>query len=264
MQQPCRLCGEHKKLCLSQIIPKSFTKRIKSGLSQVVELTLSHVATTIKSNFDYKAHLLCEDCEKHLKLCYEDMGTVYLHNKKRASENSDYILIQNFNYKLYYLFIISIIWRAIISKIKIYEPAKEIYTLEPYIRHCIKYKTLYLTPRGPKLDDFIKISIVKIIDSQGRIKQEAIDRLLVSLNFKREKNKKEGLHYYMMLDGFLITTSILPPSSPLLSNWINPGRLLDRKTLKVPKVCFSSIEPLFKIISTIPNTLNLFLRDDNT
>ncbi len=258
MHRPCRLCGQHKKLCLSHIVPKSFAKRMKAGSPQVVEVTISDTPTTAKSNGDHKEYLLCEDCERHIKVCYEDTGTIYLHRKKGASENKEYIIIPEFNYKSYYLFVISIIWRASISSLDIYRPAQELSKLEPYLRHCIKENTLYLSPQGPKLDDFIKVSIARVVDLLDQIKQETLDRLLFSLNFERGENETEGLHYHMMLDGFLITASILPPGSPLASNWNTPGRLLDRRHLKAPKVCFSVIKPIFEAISAVPTTNNPF------
>jgi hypothetical protein len=258
MQATCKLCGKEKDLLWSHIIPKSFAKRMKSGAPQVVELTLSNAITASKSNADYKERLLCEECELHIKVRYEDFGTVYLYKKTGASENRDHIIIPRFLYKTYYLFIISIIWRASVSNLEIYNAAKAIHSLEPYLRHCIKNDTLYIGHPGRRLDEFIKVAIARIIDSKNQIKQETLDRLLFSLSAEHGEDAYEGIHYYMVLDGFLITASVLPTSSPLATNWRTPGRLLDRTYLKAPKVCFSFIKPVFEMISSVPTTPSPF------
>jgi hypothetical protein len=227
---------------------------MKSGAPQAIEIEVRNKPIANKSNADHKQNLLCETCELHIKQSYEDYGTVFLHKKKGAIESRENLIIPGFQYKKYYLFIVSILWRASISSLPIYATARNLQKIEPYLRSCIWENSIWITDRGPKLDDFIKISVARITDSTGQLGQASLDRMILSLSAERGSNEEDGIHFFFMADGFLITASIILPNSPLASSWKTPGRLIDRNHLKIPKICFTSIKPIFDAIAAIPKT----------
>lgn len=258
MDGVCKLCGKHKKLCLSHILPKSFTKRIRDGGEpQVVAVTVDDKPTSRKSNGEHIEHLLCEKCEHLLKINYEDYGTRLFVKKQNIIENKNHVFITNFEYQKYFLFIVSILWRASASSRKIYNPTKTFSGLDALIKPCIANNTLVLS-RELQLDHFIKISLRKVIDHKGDIPQNILDKLILNLNCERGDSVDEGLHYSFMVDGFLITASLFHLNSPHLQNWNHNGRLLNRSTLKIPKVSFYEIKQVHESMVAIASVTNPF------
>lgn len=252
MDGVCKLCGKHKKLCLSHILPKSFTRRMRSGAPQVVAVTVDDKPLARKSNGEHVEYLLCEKCEELLKKNYEDYGTRLFVDKQNIIEYKSHVLITNFDYQRYFLFIISILWRASISSLNIYKPIQPLAALSALIKPCIFDNTLFTHPPHEfKLDDFIKITMLKIIDHTGRTPQSALDHMIIGLNFELSNSGDGDIHYYFMVDGYLIFVSIFPPNSSRLLSWYPKGRVLNRHTLKIPKTSFYELKQIHEAISAL-------------
>jgi hypothetical protein len=259
MNQICKLCGHQKVLLKSHILPKSFTKRMRAGAPQVVAVVMHETPSASKVNGEYVARLLCADCELLIKTLYEDYGTRLFVNRRNITENNSHVFIESFQYEKYFLFILSILWRASISSLEIYKATLPLAEVSELFKSCIKNNTLKThPPYNLRLDTFLKMSILKIVDHTSEIPQSTLDSVMHGINLRPGASIEEGLHYYFMVDGFLVCASLFKPQSPFLQNWRADGRLLNRSTLKIPKVSFYGIKEIYEGIAAIASTPDPF------
>nr|WP_131515275.1 hypothetical protein [Pseudomonas chengduensis] len=250
----CRLCRESKPLERSHIIPKSFYRRVKGGESQLYAVTAGPTPLARQSNGDQIQYLLCRDCESFISRQYENYGTQLFTRTSQIIENDDYIYILKFRHTEYYLFIITILWRAAVSDLQIYREIKPLENAESIFRQCIRNKTLSIDSAGKlRIDDFIKITIFRLTDPTNEIPQEALNKIMYSLSLERGKTAEDGVHYFFTVDGYLITASVFPTSSPVLKQWYPVGRLRNRSYLKIPKVSYHELEQIRNGIDAIAN-----------
>ena len=255
MMEICQLCGKRDKLCNSHILPKSFTRRMRAGAPQVKWVVVKDKPRALTSNGEYTDHLLCKSCESMLSKNYEDYGTQLFVNKRNIDENNRHIFFTNFEYQKYYLFIVSILWRASVSSLETYRHIQWFSELSNIFKSCILQNTLQIHPPHPiRLDDFVKISILKIIDHAEVIPQETLNSLILGLNFESGDHEDSGTHYYFMVDGFLVVIHLFPLNSSLLKQWRPSGVLRNRIFQKIPKVSFCSISQLRDCIAAIAST----------
>ena len=106
----CRLCNNEKFLCGSHIIPKGLLKIAKGKHPQLISLPRDKDEQPFLDNVNWNENLLCSDCEAHLNLSYETTQIAVL--KKKKIEHHDRYTITEFNFERFYLFWISILWRA--------------------------------------------------------------------------------------------------------------------------------------------------------
>jgi hypothetical protein len=246
---------------MSHILPKSFARRMRAGAPQVISIVVNEPPKATKSNGEHVERLLCAGCERHIKVNYEDYGTRLFVDRRNIIELDDRILITNFDYKRYFLFIVSILWRASVSSLKIYTPAQGLAELSDLFRPCLLNNTLQSAlPQSLRLDAFVKVALLKIVDHTSEVPQSSLDSLLHGINFKRGSTVEEGLHYYFMVDGFLVSASLFPLHSVHLKGWRAGGRLLDRSTQRIPKVSFYNIQEIFEGIAAIASTPDPFER----
>jgi len=127
----CKLCGELKPLCKSHIIPKFFQREIdyldEKGRMALIK-TEPYNEHKIQDGF--KEYLLCEECEKFLNENYEKPFKKYWIDEKCIPEKvyGTEIELTNYDYSVFKLFHLSIIWRASISNLPEYEEV----SLGPY------------------------------------------------------------------------------------------------------------------------------------
>ncbi|UCJ18913.1 hypothetical protein K5Q02_11355 [Pseudomonas sp. MM211] len=241
--RPCKLCGENKNLCNSHIIPKAFFRRIKDGDPQLYRVTVDSDPIARSSNGDEIQRLLCFECEQFFQRTYEDYGTELFINQKNICENEDFVFITRFQYEKYYLFIISILWRASVSTLKNFREIHSLISANKILNPCLRLQTLNISLKNNiRLDDFIKISATRIIDPQDNIPQSVIDGVMSGLSFGRGNSPEEGVHYYFMVDGYIILINLYPPNSPTLKNWHPKCAIKDRTYLKIPKIPYYEIK----------------------
>ncbi len=118
----CKGCGEEKKLIKAHIIPKSFYMDLRGD-----ENHLNVVPTDIeqregRSNIgDYDTEILCKECDLFISR-YDDYGKRLLLDqvasfKELRKDGKLYAyMISDYNYLYLKLFLLSILWRASISK----------------------------------------------------------------------------------------------------------------------------------------------------
>ncbi|CAM3823354.1 hypothetical protein [Rouxiella silvae] len=196
----CKLCLTKKDLRLSHSIPKSFFKRAKENGKLVL---IQDGKKTIHGSFDPKEYMLCQDCEVFIEKNYEAYGTTVLRNHKKITKYEDHLILASFKYEKFYLYLLSILWRASLSTHNHYESVFCSEVLESLLRHCISNKKIEINSSGVRLDYFIRICVFRIIDSTGTIPEEIIRSLLSNFSQVAETNK-EAVYWYWIVDGFII------------------------------------------------------------
>lgn len=165
MKGICKLCLKEGELQKSHIIPRSYFKRLKKDDGKI--MVVQEGKKSITGNFDPKEPMLCRDCEQFLSISYEHYGILVLRDHKNFRKNSDHIVIASFQYEKFYLYLISILWRASIAKHMYYDTVQGSENLDDLLRYCIAQKKLRINKvSGLRLDHFIKISVFKLLIAQ--------------------------------------------------------------------------------------------------
>ncbi len=248
----CKLCGERKVLRNSHVIPKSFFARMKDGDPQLYAVNIGPEPIARKSNGDQIEYLLCDDCEQFIQKSYENYGTQIFINKKNICESDSHVYITNFQYTKYYLFIISILWRASVSSLSAFKALTPLLSADKIFNPCLRNQSLDISAQhNIRLDDFIKITVFRIIDPSGEIPQDVIDKIMIMINFEMGETVDDGIHYYFMLDGYLVLTSVYAPNSSTLKNLHLRCFVRNRMHLKIPKVAYHEMKQIADGIAAI-------------
>ncbi|QGY30069.1 hypothetical protein [Pantoea cypripedii] len=198
----CKLCLEVRELQQSHIIPRSYFKNLKKEDGKIV--VLEEGKKSITGNFDPKEPMLCRACEQFLSINYEHYGIRVLRDHKNFRKNSNHIVISSFDYKRFYLFLISILWRASVAKHIHYDNVHGSEEIDDILRLCIYQNDINLDKRyGLKLDHFMRMSIFRIVDSTQSIKDEVI-KVLLSNIIQKNVDSSGGVMWYFMVEGFIV------------------------------------------------------------
>lgn len=202
MKGICKLCLEDKDLLESHSIPKSYFKRLKKNDPQLI--VVQKGSKPKRENIDPKEPLLCFECEQFISQEYESYGIRLLRDHRNIRKNSDHIIIGHFDYKRFYLFLLSILWRASISKSVHYSSVNGVPELDGLMRHCIKQKQLRINKLSHlKVDDFIRICMFRLIDSTNNIEDHVIKSVLSNFAYINVEQVK-GVTWYFIVEGFVI------------------------------------------------------------
>lgn len=225
----CKLCGKAKILQESHIIPRSYFKKAKKGVGQLVMLA-HHIDVEDKlQNADPKEELFCKSCEEYLERNFEKYGIGFLRKYKNAKHSPDSVSFPNFDYKKYSLYLISILWRASIATIDFYQSVNFSKDFNDLLKFCIKNNTLQLTEEY-SINRFLKICIARVIDEKSEIDDSVFKSMVTNIDFQ---NISGGRLYYFMIEGFLISFIILEPGHFFSGKF--QGEILDSKVLTIPK-----------------------------
>lgn len=195
----CKLCNKEKKLSDSHIIPRSYYKYIKGNSSQVIEIIEGNEAPLL-TNGDKKEYLLCARCEDKLNSKYERYGTRILKNRKKIVKITEDRLHFEYDYKKLYLYFASIIWRVSVSQR--YQNIS-LGGLDNVLADCIYHNTLNIKNSEVRIDDFLKVYLIKISDESKTFSDETLRRIL--FDFQIERADEEGnLSFYWVVGGFII------------------------------------------------------------
>ncbi|MGL6625556.1 hypothetical protein [Aeromonas jandaei] len=203
----CHLCQKEAELQESHIFPRSYFKRIKSGGGQVLEITTDRDSQPSLSNFDPKEYLLCFECEQHISNKYEAYGTQIFRRTKDIERECLHVKIKNFNYNKFYLFLISIVWRASISTIERYRHIQFDDKMNTRFATCLLQESLRLSS-SIKLDHFFRVSIFRLKDFSKQLDDDVIKRLFIDLNITKTENINDGITYFYVIDGFLVMINL--------------------------------------------------------
>ncbi len=201
----CKLCLEDKTLELSHSIPKSFFKNIKEGGKLTI---IRDKKKSIDGSFDPKEQMLCHACEQYLNNEYELYGQRILRDYSKFKKTPKHIVIPSVNYEKFYLYFISILWRASLAQHEHYNTLSLGEGIDGLLRHCILEKKIRINRESHhRLDHFMRISIFRVIDSSGHIPDHVIRSLLTNF-VQRIENSFNGVSCYFMAEGFIIFYNI--------------------------------------------------------
>lgn len=119
---PCRGCGETKPFVKSHIIPESFCKLL-SRPGKAARLVSSGEYAKLSPIGAYDPDILCSGCEKKFGIP-DDYAFAFLHGGKTNFGSIHYektlvaLVVKDFDYRKLKLFVLSVLWRASVSKIK--------------------------------------------------------------------------------------------------------------------------------------------------
>lgn len=194
----CRLCSSEAELRDSHIIPRSFINRVKAGEPQLLRMNVGTATKPMLENANWNEKLLCGRCEKVLCDKYEATQLKFLRNGKIVQKHPDRVTFSSFNYEKFYLFWLSILWRASISSL----PAFKVVDLGEEMNACLArmIDEERMSEGGVCISQLIKVGIVKILPTGG-FTQDVLRKVLCSFYLKKEPG---FVLYYLVLEGFMV------------------------------------------------------------
>lgn len=248
----CKLCLKQKNLQSSHIIPRSYYKYLKKESSQLVYVVCDSDSIPKLENSDPKERLLCYDCEQFFNHNFEKYGTRLFSDRRAVTKHRNHIAFSGFKYNEFYLFLISIFWRASISSLKEFSSVNLGENLNKIMADCLIKKSIKFNT-SLKLDNFIRVSILRIVDSTGNIDDEIIKKVLINFNYERGKHVTDGMVYYFMVHGFFICFCLKSfEDIHDVRTFKVTGQITNRYQLKIPKVQISEIKQIneaFRVLS---------------
>lgn len=196
----CKLCQEEKDLRDSHIIPRAFFKKIKSGIPQLIRIDTAPNGTVGRDNANWSEYLLCGSCEAFLESSYEGSQIRKLRDYRENLKSPGRLTLVNFEYQRFYLFWLSIIWRASVSSMPEFGSVRLEPDIEETCRALIKNRRT-----DAVLDAFakhFKIGILRIADEELGFDSK---KFLTSF---RKSTENQIDRYFIAIEGFLIVFQI--------------------------------------------------------
>ncbi len=204
----------------------------KSG--QLMLVSIDESVDPALSNADPKEKLLCRDCEQHINTCYEMYGTRFFKQHQKVTKTKERVVFNQFRYKEFYLYLISILWRVSVSSLRRYKHIELGEGLNNYLKYCLKENTLNINSHF-KIDDYFKISVIRVVDKKNQLDDTLIKSIFFDYNCEYADTIEEGLIYYFMVDGFVIVYHFNPEESiDSLKTKRKYAQIVNGKKLVVP------------------------------
>jgi len=250
----CHLCSLERELRDSHIIPRSYFRNLKDNEGQlfVVNRSLdSGLVNSKLSNADPKEKLLCWECEQYINCNFEQYGTRLFKNHKKVKRAKDIVIFNEFRFKEFYLFLISILWRVSISSLPRYKHIDLGQSINDLFRYCIKENQIQFHSSF-RLDHFIRISVIRVIDNSNRIDDKILKKIFFDFNYEKGELASEGMIWYFMVDAFLIIYNFSPEDdiSKVRTNRVF-AQITDKQTLRVPISDISNFKQLVDGLNSI-------------
>jgi hypothetical protein len=243
----CKLCDSLDELQESHIIPRSIFKSLKRKSGQLAKVNGVSGTPLAKENSDLKEPLLCKNCEQFLSANYEQYGTRLFKNPNGVTKKENHIEFTNFEYEKYYLYLLSILWRASVSSLDEYSEVWLPSELSDILKDCVKNKTIQINENF-RIDNFFRVSVFRLIDSTDTLTDQIIKGVLTTII--GAKNSAGETEFYFAVDGFLIKYTFTVGKSELDARTSKHVGQLDNSTvLKVIKkevTDFPELTVLFK------------------
>ncbi|MEC6824658.1 hypothetical protein VXS02_14600 [Photobacterium piscicola] len=241
------MCDSLDELQESHIIPRSIFKSLKRKSGQLAKVNGVSGVPLIKENSDLKELLLCKNCEQFLSANYEQYGTRLFKNPNGVTKKENHIEFSDFEYEKYYLYLISILWRASVSTLDEYSEVWLPSELSDILKDCVKNKTVHIN-ENLRIDNFLRVSVFRLVDNTGTLTDQIIKGILTTIICT--KNSIGETEYYFSVDGFLIKYTFTVGKNELdVQTSKNIGQLDNATVLKVLKkevTDFPELTDLFK------------------
>lgn len=229
----CEMCSSSEPLQNSHIIPRSYFKRLKKGNGQLYEVKSSKDAEARLTNSNPKEELLCFDCEQFLSINYEKYGTRLLEDKK-IKYDKDSVVFKPFRYKEFYLYLISILWRASISNLERYQHIDLGNSINSLLCHCIRNKKLKIQT-SLRLDHFFRISVIRMKDDTRNLDDSTLRKVMFDINVEFGDKPEDGILYFFLVDGFLIIYHFSPEDDiHAIRTKKNYAQISNRQNMRIP------------------------------
>ena len=251
----CKLCGLIAPLQRSHIIPRAFYRRAKVDSPQLVTYTAGPGCKPSIVNADPKERLLCRGCEQHFSVAYERWGTRLFfpsgNQKKLIVDMGSQVKFKSFKYEDTYLFFLSILWRAGVSTLEQFRGVKLTEGMERRIAECLRCRTMTLSGGPWRVDNFIKLGLIKLTDPADPCFQELLKRTIFGFG-SEFSGKGEPFIYYFGVGGFLVVYYLsLNPMDPLDGSIIRSAPKPGTRNFRaecVPVYEFSQLVDLFSAL----------------
>lgn len=219
----------------------------KSG--QLIKVNCSDAEDLKIGNSDPKEKLLCHQCEQFLSANYEQYGTRLFKNPRGVIKKETHIEFSDFEYEKFYLYLLSILWRASVSTLPEFSEVDLPEELENIVRGCISEQTVKLSD-SLSIDNFFRISVYRLIDSTNTLDDRVIKGLLTT--FIQTVNDKDETVFSFTVDGFLIqylfTVGLNETDSQTTSNH---GQLEKTTTVNILKYEITNFPELISLIRSL-------------
>lgn len=228
----CKLCQNKKHLQYSHAIPDSYFRRIfrgKSGKGILIPDGPDDIKTSEDS---WGTFQLCKECEILINEQYENYSIALLRDGNRIDKNNKRILFRKVDVERFYMFCVSILWRAVNSTHIAYKGA--VMPQEFYHKN-INEKIRQAILQGESISTLtISLRVSRLIDTTGRWTMKNLKNLILS-PFHRAYGENRRVSVNFAIEGFLITF-IMPGLrlKELRSNYIVRK---SKNSLYVPYLC---------------------------
>lgn len=121
----CKLCREERELRDSHVIPEFLYNALYDDEHKYYVVSTAHGKSARPLQKGLRERLLCGDCEKRFSR-WETYAANVLYNRNRArcEKVDDTIVVEGLDYAQFKLFLLSLIWRAGISSLRVFEQTK--------------------------------------------------------------------------------------------------------------------------------------------
>lgn len=191
----CALCKEHSFLLSSHIIPHALLRISRGASPQMVLMPTASDKPPRMGSANWTEPLLCEVCERLLNLRYESSGISKLKGKKIQHDSR--FTIQGFEFDRFYLFWLSIFWRAATSRLEHFNTVELSDELLEVCRSAILSGGL-----NNGITDFIRIGVLRL-----ELPTEFGDSREVMTNFVRF-DEPDAIQYVLVVAGLAVVFQV--------------------------------------------------------
>ncbi|MGL6393640.1 hypothetical protein [Aeromonas veronii] len=247
----CHLCDSYRELQDSHIIPRSYFKSLKNKNGQLFTVSTDESIEVKFSNSDPKEKLLCRECEQLISKNYECYGTRLFKDYHKVKRMKQVVVFNQFRFKEFYLFLVSILWRASISNLPRYKHICLGKSINDLLKQCLIKNTIKIKT-SLRLDHFFKISVIRVVDKTEQLPDNVIKKIMMDLNIEKTKSAKEGMLWYFMIDGFLIVYHLSQESDiHLVRTKRNYAQITNNNKLIVPVADISDFQQTYEAFTSI-------------
>lgn len=241
----CSLCGTHQKLIKAHIIPESFFKELYNDehyFDEVLNQEKLDKRTKRRKGL-YDSEILCAKCDGKLGKLYDDYGAKvfwgYRNLNIKIKDFHDikdprikWRVVYNADVKRIKLFLLSILWRASISKLDFFK------SVDLGEIHSERIKSILKENNSVYINDY-SILLMHYATNSPSTRQ-----VLTSINKYRNDGK---IYYAAMLCGILIVWYISPNSVPRGLRIFDLSEGNDLKIMFAPTQGFEAIRKFLGI-----------------
>ncbi|WP_434774750.1 hypothetical protein [Pseudomonas oryzihabitans] len=191
-------------------------------------------------NVDWKERLLCEECEIFVSNRYEVSQIRFLRNGRLVVRHPNRITFTEFNYRKFYIFWLSILWRTSISSHPAFKGIELGADLDSVLRKVILSEDMSLHP-GHCISEFITVGLLKIKPFDF-FTDDTLKNMLMTIHLPgRPKNSS----MYMIVEGFLVCFHFKTSEGKDMAPEF--GRVKKSRLFRMPIVALEQSEALHSI-----------------